>query len=112
MPRMRYTKVDVFYDILVWQLPVPCVLALCFVVSLINQKDFAFIDKYFFSITGANFRDLCHAATWVYRAVAICLLYIGAWLAVAVPILVLDLLCIPFVFACVRFVEEAEMKLR
>jgi hypothetical protein len=78
---MVYTDMDALYDILVWQLPVPCVLGACFACQLV-----VFEQAQMGVVTYMSF--LCFFAFF--------------WTVVAVILLVLDLLVLPPVFAFLR----------
>ena len=104
---MQYTELDAFYDILVWQFPIPCALASCFVVSFMAQE-----------MVAGKCSWLCcpvppavgQYPTLIFLACAWSL-YVAAWFAVAIPILLLDICVIPPVFAFIRYSKAAGMRI-
>jgi len=77
---MKYTETEAVYDIMVWQLPVPFVLAACFVVAV---------------LTGPNGQ---HMPAWTYP-----LMFMSSSVFVSAVLFILDLLLLPPVFALIRF---------
>jgi hypothetical protein len=77
---MKYTETEAVYDIMVWQLPVPFVLAACFVVAV---------------LTGPNGQ---HMPVWTYP-----LMFMSSSVFVSAVLFIFDLLLLPPVFALIRF---------
>lgn len=105
---MQYTELDAFYDILVWQFPVPCSLAMFFTVSLITQQ----------MVAGGPVWWCCPAAPHIAECptviVFLCAVsvYVLAWIVVALPILLIDIAVIPAVFAVIRYAGAVGAKIR
>ena len=77
---MKYTETEAVYDIMVWQLPVPFVLAACFLFAV---------------FTGPYGQ---HMPAWTYP-----FMFIIPCVFVSAVVFILDLLLLPPVFALIRF---------
>lgn len=111
---MPYTELDAFVDILVWQLPVPCALATGFLVALLtNHVISPTVPLWWCPILSSCGSDKCGCTYLsVQNDERPVLFYLCAfstffviWVAVALPILVIDALLIPPVFAFIRYTE-------
>lgn len=101
---VEYTEVDAFFDILIWQIPVPCGVAACFLATLLTSHITTSASPLWWCpIIGGE----CGAAVLFLCAPSI---FIAVWLAVAIPILMLDILLIPPVFAFIRYMEATRIK--